>query len=233
MISVVIPTINEAERLGPCLKSVAACDRPSEIVVADAGSRDGTAGIARAHGARVVECPVQSRAAQMNAAARECGGDALLFLHADTTLHADALRSIDEALANRDVAGGAFARRYDKPSRFLAATCRMADWRCRRTGWFLGDQGIFCRRDVFDAIGGFREVARFEDLEFSRGMKRHGRTVLLDAPVLTSARRFEREGVVRRTVGDFFLTVRYLAAGPQAAGGETPVAVRNESQPSS
>ncbi|MCH8474971.1 MAG: glycosyltransferase [Opitutales bacterium] len=149
------------------------------------------------------------RGRQMNVGAEKAQGDVLLFLHADTLLPERADRVLEEAFAKGFVGGG-FARRFDSSSRFLRLTCRWADWRGRRSGWFLGDQAIFCSREVFTSLGGFADWVAFEDLDFSRRMAKRGQTTLLWPPVLSSARRFVQKGPVRQTLADCWLTLQWL-----------------------
>ncbi len=212
MISIIIPTANEAQHLPRTLQAIARAGGTvlHEVLVVDAGSSDHTAELASQHGARVVPGKVRQRAAQMNLGATQARGDILLFLHGDTVLPANALAKIEEALTNSRVMGGAFARHYDSPSWLLRLTCALAYLRGRLSGWFLGDQGIFVRADIFQRLDGFRNIELFEDLDFSRRMRRTGRTVILRPAVTSAARRFERLGPGRTTMGDFVLTCRYL-----------------------
>ena len=130
MTSVIIPTSNEAQYLSATLEAIAAAgvDVCHEVVVVDANSNDPTPTIASAHGAR---------------------GDVLLFLHGDTLLPAQALEKIERVMQDRRVVGGAFARRYDSHSPLLRVTCAVAGVRARICGWFLGDQAIFVRAELF------------------------------------------------------------------------------------
>ncbi len=226
MISIIVPTHNEAAQLPLTMKTVAANAKQFELIVADAGSDDATAQLAAAGGATVIQNLQRNRGSQMNLGAASARGDALLFLHADTLLPATALARIETALENPAIVGGGFARRYDSGSPFLRMTCLLAEARSRLSGWFLGDQAMFVRRDVFEALNGFRELALFEDLDFSRRMRGAGRVVTLRPPVVSSARRFASRGPLRTTLDDFQLTLRYalgrdpngLAAPPRGAG---------------
>src|SRR5690348_6318574 len=143
MISVIIPTYNEAGYLTATLDSVEHSKTIREVIVVDAGSADGTDDLARGRAACVLFSPRRQRACQMNLGARHAHGGALLFLHADTRLPTSALDQIGSALSNDRVVGGGFARRYDSNSRFLRTTCLLAGLRTRMIGWFLGDQAIF------------------------------------------------------------------------------------------
>jgi rSAM/selenodomain-associated transferase 2 len=201
-ISVIIPALNEARELPETLARI---EGPSEIIIADGGSDDGTTDVKNAI---VIKAP-RGRASQMNAGAAIATGDIFLFLHADTWLQPGAFESLANAMANREVVGGAFERRFRTNSRFLKLTCAVASIRNRTIGWHLGDQGIFCRAKIFRELGGFANMRAFEDVDFSRRLARRGKLVTLRPPALTSARRFE-EGAIKRTAKDLLLTARYL-----------------------
>lgn len=226
MISVIIPARNEEQTLARTISSVRNGGAPHELIVVDGGSSDNTSAVAMGLGVRTVSSPVCQRAAQMNLGAERAKGGILIFLHADTILPPASLERIEAALQKQDFVGGGFARRFESPSLFLKCTCLLAELRNRSIGWFLGDQAIFVRRPVFTKLGGFRLIDRFEDLDFSRRAGRLGPLATLHPPVFTSARRFEREGPLRRTVRDFFLTMRYLQGDPRATGARPKCAVK-------
>ncbi|MBI2926305.1 MAG: TIGR04283 family arsenosugar biosynthesis glycosyltransferase [Verrucomicrobia bacterium] len=211
MISVIIPTLNEAALLPASLRALHPQAVAHEVLVVDAASKDDTVARARAAGARVLESPQTARASQLNLGAQQARGDVLLFPHADTVLPATGLERIMAALDDPRVVGGAFARRFQSDSLVLRATCLLAEWRGRWLGWHLGDQAIFVRRPMFEALAGFREIPLFEDLDFSRRLARRGRVVTLRPPVQSSARRFAARGALRTCCADFWLTCRYLA----------------------
>ena len=211
MISIVIPTLNEAANLPLTLERIRSNPVAHEIVIADGGSTDATLQIAEAAGAKPIISPIKRRSAQLNLGATVALGDSLLFLHADTLLQKFSLNQIVEMLKDERVVGGGFARRFDSNSMFLRMSCRLATWRCIAFGWFLGDQGIFVRKDTFDRLGGFREMDRFEDLDFSRRMARLGKVRTLQPGVVSSARRFRRHGPFGQTFRDLGLTCQYVA----------------------
>ncbi len=207
-ISIVIPVANEAAALPECLRRIER--EESEILVVDGESEDETRNIAEAAHCRVISAPERHRARQMNRGAAQAGGRILLFLHADTWLPAGALDRVRWAIDERGAVGGGFARRYRSPSPILALTSRLAGLRNRLFGWHLGDQALFVRRDVFERLGGFRDIPIFEDLDFSRRLWTLGKTTTLTPPVLSSARRFAVKGPLRTTWDDLLLTRKYL-----------------------
>ena len=201
-ISVIIPALNEARELPETVRRAAGA---FEIIISDGGSDDGTQDF---KGATIIRAP-RGRALQMNTGAASASGDVFLFLHADTWLQPGSLQSIELALSDTRVVGGAFERRFRTNSLFLRVTCALAKFRNHTVGWHLGDQAIFCRAEVFRELGGFANMRAFEDVDFSCRLARKGRLVTLRPPVLTSARRFA-EGPVKRTCKDVVLTMRYL-----------------------
>ena len=211
MISVIIPTLNEAELLPATLNRVQANRVPHEILVVDGGSTDETVALANASGARVISGAQSRRAAQMNLGARMACGDIFLFLHGDTWIGPDALEQIQTALDKSSAVGGGFTRRFQGRSRVLRLTCLLGEWRSRCFRWFYGDQGIFARRMIFERVGGFQDMPLFEDVDFSRRMARQGRVVTLRSDVVSSARRFAACGALMTTASDAWLTVRYFA----------------------
>ena len=191
-LSVIVPALNEAPRIQIQASRLARLPGVDQVIVADGGSTDGTADLARSvEGVRVVDAPC-GRGPQMNAGAREASGDVLWFVHADVLVPDDAPPMIDDALREHGVVGGAFRVRTEAdgatgwPSRLLW----LADLRSRYTGLPYGDQALFVRREVFESLGGFAPLALFEDLEFSRRLRRAGRVRVLRSSVRVSGRRF-------------------------------------------
>lgn len=194
-LSIIIPARNDAEALARTLGHLAGLPRmeEAEIIVAASGDRKGTARAADAQ-ARVVWPAGSTRAELMNAGASTARGRVLLFLHADTLLPLNAVPMVLGALADPAVIGGAFAHRFAELDPSLAVISWIDRVRYRLTRNYYGDQAIFVRADVFQAMGGYAPLAFLEDLDLSRRLKRYGRTVVLDEPVRTSGRRFLARG---------------------------------------
>ena len=213
-VSIVIPVLNEAATIVAALQRLRRDFPGCELVVADGGSTDGTAGLA-APLARVVRSE-PGRARQMNAGARHARGDVLWFVHADTRIDRAALGQLQPALADRRTVGGGLVIRFDQPGfalRYLAWTSNL---RARYLHWIFGDQGLFIRRTVFDALGGFPDLPIMEDLEMSRRLHRRGRLVMLRGTSTASARRFAEHGTWRMLAFMQYLKLLYFAgADPQ------------------
>jgi glycosyltransferase involved in cell wall biosynthesis len=194
VISFVVPAYNEEKYLGPTLAAIHAAARavgePYEIVVANDGSTDNTAQLAETGGARVVTVQKRQIAGTRNAGAAAAQGEWLVFVDADTRVNADVVRGTVEAFRGGAVAGGAPVR-FDGGPRWVHWTAPIVVFLFRHIKWAAGCF-LFARRDVFEKVGGFDE--RFyasEEIHLSRALKRHGRFVMVDAAVTTSARKAE------------------------------------------
>lgn len=188
-ISVIIPTWQESARIAEAV--AAAREVGDEVIVADAGSPDGTARLAQAAGALVVDAPL-GRGPQMQAGARLASGDVLLFLHADASLGPGARLALEHALRDPAIQGGNFRLVFEPRTRWARFFSWANDVRRRWLRIYYGDSALFVRRDVFDAVGGFASLPLFEDYELVRRLERRGRTAYVrTVDVSASARRFE------------------------------------------
>lgn len=193
-VSIVVPMLDEAERLPQLLAELLPLTRQGvQVILADGGSRDCSAAIGRAAGFEVLDAP-RGRARQMNAGAGASTGDVLLFLHADTRLPTNAIERIRQVLASPDTHWGRFDVRLDSNSWVLCMVSFLINRRSRMTGIATGDQAMFVRREVFESIGRFPEQPLMEDIELSRRLKTLSPPVCLRERAVTSARRWEQRG---------------------------------------
>ncbi|MFO1305715.1 MAG: TIGR04283 family arsenosugar biosynthesis glycosyltransferase [Burkholderiales bacterium] len=213
--SIVVPVLDEGPGLGPRLARLQPMrDRGVAVLVVDGGSRDASAGIAKAHADRVLTAP-RGRASQMNAGAAACTSDALLFLHADTALPDFADRMILDAIA-RGARWGRFDVRIDDQRLVFRVVERMMNLRSRLTGVATGDQALFVRRDLFESVGGYPDIALMEDVALSKTLRRHARPACLRAKVTTSARRWQRHGVLHTIALMWWLRAAYFCGADPA-----------------
>ncbi|MEM1271718.1 MAG: TIGR04283 family arsenosugar biosynthesis glycosyltransferase [Bacteroidota bacterium] len=208
LLSVVIPTLNEAERIAQTVQRVLdISDGDVDLIVADGGSSDGTPQLAEPL-ARVLEAP-RGRARQMNAGAAVARGTHLLFLHADTLLPANAFARIHSVLRDPNVAAGLFRLQFDtdRPLYRLYAAVTAIPW--HRIAF--GDRALFMRRTAFDRAGGFPDQPILEDIDLVRRLRQFGRIEFAPESVITSARRFERSGPLRQQLVNMALWGAHLA----------------------
>ena len=194
MLSIIIPTLNEAYAVVDTLKPLQAMRyRGVEVVVADGGSADATVERARPLADRVVVVR-RGRAAQMNAGAAVAGGDVLWFLHADTLVSTHSGTLVEDAITAGAVWGRFDVRLSGRPWP-LRVVERTMNLRSRWSGIATGDQGIFVRRQAFREVGGYPDIPLMEDIALSRALVRLGRPACISEPIVTSSRRWEEFGV--------------------------------------
>ena len=215
-VSVVIPVLREEARINEVIACLRTMDGTAEIIVVD-GSADGET--IKVITDESVKClrSARGRARQMNKGATEARGDVLLFLHADTELPPGAFQRISSLLAGGRFVGGAFDLGLGERGILFRMIERAASRRSRLTRIPYGDQAIFLRRDYFRKIGGYGDMAIMEDVDLMRRVKRAGgRICIIDDRVRTSARRWRQEGVIRCTLRNRTIMLRYLlGASPE------------------
>jgi len=204
-LSIIIPTLNEAQRIGAQVRRTAMLAGVHEVVVADGGSSDDTLLQVPALANVRTLVTLAGRAVQMNAGARAATGDVLLFLHADVELPGDVAARVETALGDSRVVGGAFRTWTvaDRPT-WLGPLLHLADLRSRYTGLPYGDQAPFARRAVFEAVGGFPEQPLMEDLELSIRLRAQGTLARVPARVTVSGRRFIARPLFFTTIVNVF-----------------------------
>lgn len=212
LVSVIVPTLNEAIGIGRILDRLYHEDA-IEVVVSDGGSCDGTCQLAAQSGARVLEV-CGGRAAQQNAGAAAAHGRLLLFLHADTLPpngYADLIR---HALNRPAAVAGAFRFQTDSRSAVMRTIERIANFRSTVFQWPYGDQGLFLEKRVFDELGGFASLPIMEDFELVRRLRRRGVVVTLQEAAITSARRWQQLGLMRTTLTNQIMIAGFLVGAP-------------------
>jgi rSAM/selenodomain-associated transferase 2 len=196
-LSIIIPALDEAERIAALLTGLQALRRRgAEVIVVDGGSTDATPTLAAPLADRVMTAP-RGRARQMNAGAAQAKGEALLFLHADTTLPDDADRHVLDSLRQGTRVWGRFDVRIGGRARTLSMVAALMNMRSRLTGIATGDQALFMTRAAFESLGGFPDQPLMEDIELSRRLLTLSRPACLPGPAITSGRRWETRGVWR------------------------------------
>jgi rSAM/selenodomain-associated transferase 2 len=219
-IAVVVPTLDEEARLAGCLASIG--DPPGvEVAVSDGGSRDGTLAIARDRFPHVrLVTGTRGRGGQQNHGAAATAAPVLLFLHADCRLPRGWREAVLAAVASPRVALGCFRLRTGPPDGAAAGALARAWWRLldlRGRGWGLpyGDQALFLRRGVFDAVGGFPAIPLMEDVELVRRCLRRGRLARVPLEEVTTARRFARHPVRARLCTATFPSLYRFGVSPE------------------
>ena len=213
-ISIIMPVLNEAALIRQSLADLRKRAPKAEIIVVDGMSCDRTTEFAAGLCDRLLQM-APGRARQLNAGASVARGDVLWFLHADATIPDTAIGDIGYALRDRQVTGGFFRIRI--PRRRLIY--RFSDCFAHYAGLLLriryGDHGLFCRREIFEKIGGFPEVELMEDADFFRKLRRAGRIAVIPQRIIVNPRRYERIGPSRLTLAFGLIGLLYFFHAPR------------------
>lgn len=215
-ISVIIPTLNEADNIERLITHLRTHSRlsPADILVIDAGSRDGTQELARRAGATAWECPQRGRAAQMNYGAERAAGEILYFVHADTLPPTTFITDLQEAAA----AGypvGCYRFRFDSSHVLLKVNAwftRFDPLWCRG-----GDQSLYVLRSVFQETGGFcQDHIIMEDYEYIARVRKRYPFRIIPKDIVVSARKYEENSYLRVQFANFVVFNMYrFGASPQ------------------
>lgn len=208
MISIIVPVLNEEKTIENTLIKLCALHGEKEIIVVDGGSSDNTVEIASKY-ATVLESQ-KGRAKQMNTGASIAKGSILWFVHSDSEVSTDSLEAIKNAINQGYVGGGFSLYFYDYDTRFMRFVSKSSTWRAKYLGLYFGDQGIFVRKDVFQELGGYKEIELMEDWDFGKRLGKKGKMKILDIKIGTSARRFKTGGQLRTLLLMHKLKILYV-----------------------
>ncbi|MBE0440151.1 MAG: TIGR04283 family arsenosugar biosynthesis glycosyltransferase [Gammaproteobacteria bacterium] len=218
-LALIVPVLNEAENVTFLVSQLSMLNQSQDdIVIVDGGSTDGTQQRLAELNVKTVSAP-KGRASQMNAGAMHSDADILVFLHADTELPAKALDLIRKAIAD-GADWGRFDVRISGKHPMLQIIALLMNWRSRLTAIATGDQVIFMRRELFNAVGGFPEQPLMEDIEISKRLKKISRPACLSDKVTTSGRRWQKYGIWKTIVLMWRLRFAYWRGVPASTLAE-------------
>jgi rSAM/selenodomain-associated transferase 2 len=211
-LSIIVPVFHEEENIRDLIERLNRLDidKKSEVIVVDGAPEKDTLGAIDGNHVMKISCE-RGRAKQMNAGASAARGKVLIFLHADTELPVQALAKIHALMERSGYVGGAFDLGIKSNKFIFRVIEKLASWRSRLNRIPFGDQAIFVRREYFNKIGGYKEIPVMEDAELMRRIKKSGDPIwIFPERVMTSPRRWEKEGVVYCTLRNWMLQVLYF-----------------------
>jgi rSAM/selenodomain-associated transferase 2 len=215
--SIIVPVFHEGERINDlidCLNRLDS-DKNFEIIIVDGCREKDTLGAI--HSKEVIKISSErGRAKQMNAGASMAKGEILIFLHADTELPIHALKKINSLTERKEYVGGAFDLGIKSDKFIFKVIGTLSSLRSRLNRIPFGDQAIFIRKEYFNQIGGYKEIPLMEDVELLRRIKKSGNKIwIFYDRVMTSPRRWEKEGVIYCTLRNWSLqTLYFLGISP-------------------
>lgn len=211
MISVIIPVLNEENTIEKTLLKLEN-ETHIEVIVVDGGSTDRTCEIVGRFNYRLIKSQA-NRAVQMNKGAKAAKGDKLIFLHSDCFLEEGSIKEVEKCLSNGFI-GGCLSHKILSPNlifRFIEASGNL---RAVLFRIFYGDQAIFVSRASFFSAGMFEQVDIMEDVKFSKALKKIGKTCILKNKVFVSARRWEKQGVIKTTFINWIVSIGFALGVP-------------------
>lgn len=212
-ISIIIPTLNEEVGIITFLTKLQALRPQCELIVVDGGSDDDTAALAEAYVDDVVTSD-KGRSIQMNVGAAMASAETVLFLHSDTYLPDDAIEQIQHAI-KKSYSWGRFDIKLSGKHKILLIVAWLMNKRSRWTGIATGDQAIFVKKEMFDRVGGYADIALMEDINLSAKLKEKGKPYCSRSRVISSGRRWLSFGIFKTISLMWWLRLRYfLGADP-------------------
>jgi len=197
-ISVIIPTLNAADQIGPCLGAVAdalTAGLLREVILTDGGSSDMIEDVADAVGARLIR-GTRGRGQQMARGAEAAKGSWLLFVHADTVLRHGWVEAVQRHMATAPDHAGWFRLRFDEDTAPARAVACWANFRSSVLGLPYGDQALLVPAQLYRKVGGHPQIPLMEDVALARALRGHLRPLAAEA--VTSAARYRRDGWLKR-----------------------------------
>lgn len=208
-ISIIIPVLNEAESIQDFLQTLQPLrGQGHEVVLVDGGSQDKTCELALPYVDRMMTA-TRGRASQQILGAKMATGQVFLFLHADTLLPQNAAQIILHTLY-QGYFWGRFNVRLSGRHWFLRIIEQMMNWRSCMTGIATGDQAIFVAKILYNDAGGIPDLALMEDIEFSKQLKRFCKPACVKANVITSSKRWQKNGIFRTVLFMWSLRLQYF-----------------------
>jgi len=208
-ISVIIPTLRDPLSFESLITIVEKDLRPDdEIVVVYGGHLSIGNNCPLGRRARLIHSPI-GRGNQLNAGAAAAKKDLFFFLHDDSLPPPYFASSVRFLAKEPQVSLGCFELAFSPSTKLLELIARWANLRSRILGLPYGDQGLFCRRVIFEMVGGFRNEYLMEDVELVRGCRRLGKLMIAPLPIYTSSREYINNGILRTSLKHHFTMLMY------------------------
>jgi len=209
-ITIIIPTINEANNLPLLLSDLSSIQKEGEIIIVDCGSEDKTVDIANIYGAKVYKSEERNRGLQLNIGAKNSKGDWLIFLHADTRLTHDWFKVINSFLNGDKNYIYYFKFKINHEKIIFRVLEILVNLRSQFFKQPYGDQGLVIHRTTYFKNNGFRKIPLMEDVDFLRRLKNKKKLKQLNLPIFISSRKWEKTNIFLQAIKNWQFRRRWL-----------------------
>ncbi len=209
-ISIIIPTINEANNLPLLLSDLSTIHKEGEIIIVDCGSEDKTIDLANIYGAKVYQCKERNRGLQLDIGAKNSKGEWLIFLHADTRLTHDWFRKINSVLIGDKNYIYYFKFKINNKKIIYRVLEILVNFRSKYFKKPYGDQGLIIHRNTYFKNNGFRKIPLMEDVDFLRRLNNKKNIKQLNSPIFISSRKWERTNIFLQAIRNWQFRRRWL-----------------------
>ena len=209
-ISIIIPTLNEANNLPLLLSDLSILQKEGEILIVDCGSEDKTIDVANIYGARVYKSKERNRGLQLDIGARNSKGEWLFFLHADTRLTHNWFTKINSVFKG-DKNSIYFLKFKINDKKIIYRVLEiLVNFRSQYFKQPYGDQGLIIHRTTYFKNNGFRKIPLMEDIDFIRRLKNKKDLKKLNFPIFISPRKWERTNIFLQAIKNWNSRRRWL-----------------------
>ena len=209
-ISIIIPTINEANNLPLLLSDLSTPHKEGEIIIVDCGSEDKTIDIANIYGAKVYKSKERNRGLQLDIGAKNSKGDWLIFLHADTRLTYDWYKKTNSFLEGNKNNIYYFKFKINHKKIIYRVLEIFVNFRSKYFKQPYGDQGLIIHRTTYFKNEGFRKLPLMEDVDFIRRLNNKKDLKQLNSPIFTSSRKWEKTNIILQAIKNWHFRRRWL-----------------------
>ena len=209
-ISIIIPTINEANNLPLLLSDLSIIHKEGEILIVDCGSEDKTIDIANIYGAKVYKSKERNRGLQLDIGAKNSKGEWFLFLHADTRLTNDWFAKIKLFLKKEKNFIYYFKFKINDKKIIYRVLEILVNIRSNYFTQPYGDQGLIIHKSIYLKNNGFRKIPLMEDVDFFRRLKNKKDLKQLNFPIFTSSRKWEKTNIFQQALRNWNFRRRWL-----------------------
>jgi len=209
-ISIIIPTINEANNLPLLLSDLSIAQKEGEILIVDSGSEDRTIDVANIYGAKVYKSNERNRGMQLDIGAKNSKGEWLIFLHADTRLTHDWFKKINSFLKGNKNSIYYFEFKINHKKIIYRVLEILVNFRSKFFKQPYGDQGLIMHRTIYFKNNGFRNIPLMEDVDFLMRLNQKKDLKQLNFPILISSRKWERTNIFLQAIKNWQFRRRWL-----------------------